>query len=102
MHLRHENAAKYVTYLHGPISQKLMFCNSEESNFAESEMSQGSKEHLDEGTEASTEELRVLQDEVILPADKRTMPMRCATRKSWMAIRVEGGPNSCPPAMRTG
>jgi len=51
----HENAAKYVTYLHGPISQKLMFCNSEEGNFAESEMSQGSKEHLDEGTEASTE-----------------------------------------------
>ena len=55
MYLRQENAAKYVTYLHGPISQKLMFCNSEESNFAESEMSQGSKEHLDEGTEASTE-----------------------------------------------
>ena len=74
------------------ISQNLMFCSSEESNFAESEMSQGSKEHLDEGTEASTEELRVLQDEVILPADKQTMPMGCATRKSWMAIRVEGGP----------
>ena len=46
-------------------------------------------------------ELRALQDEVILPADKWTMPMRCATRKSWMAISVERGPDSCPPAMRT-